>query len=505
MVSIYLRGGVLAAMALALAACGGGDDDGGSAPPPPPPPPATTVTIGGTVSGLTGALVLRNNGSDDLNIAGDGAFTFSTALGTDVAFDVSIATQPANQTCAVTNGTGRTGTANITNVAVNCSAVVAGDFTIGGTVTGLSGVGLVLRNNGGDDLTVAASGAVTFSSPVATGEKYAVVVKTQPVLPGQFCTVSGGTGTVGTANVTDIAIECIGSSFVDTDRDGLTDEVEAALGTDPTKVDSDGDTVADGEEVLLRGTDPLDTDTDSDTVSDNIEIANGTAPNNFDTDGDGLDDGVDPYPWRADGDGDGLVDVDDPSPLLRDADGGGASDGAEILAGTDPFAPGDDLASTDSDADLLADNDEVALGTDPSDPDTDGDLTLDGLEAGSCDPLLFDTDSDTLKDSVERAAGLICDQVDSDHDGLADNDEVGPTVPDQDGDGLIDGVEERVYHSLSGVNDSDNDGLNDGDEVTVHLTDPASADTDCDGTNDGQEVTNGTDPLHGPGGSTCTL
>jgi hypothetical protein len=169
------------------------------------------------------------------------------------------------------------------------------------------------------------------------------------------------------------------------------------------------------------------------------------------------------------------------------------------------FHPGDDRPSIDSDQDLLTDNDEIALGTDPFDPDSDNDLTLDGIEAGLCDPLKFDTDGDGLKDSVERAQGTKCDQADSDHDGLADHDELGPTVADQDGDGLIDGVEERVYHSFSGVNDTDNDGLDDGVEVNVRLTDPVSADTDCDGVKDGQEVSNGTDPLRGPGGSTCHL
>jgi hypothetical protein len=391
------------------------------------------------------------------------------------------------------------------SLAITVTATTAVSFTIGGTVTGLHGAGLVLRNNGGDDLTVTASGVMTFSSPLAKDETYAVVVKSQPVLPGQICTVTNGAGTVGTANVTNVAIDCVGSTFTDTDRDGLTDEIETLLGTDPTLVDSDGDSLGDGEEVLLRGTDPLQTHTDGDDVSDNDEVANGTDPNNFDTDGDEIDDAIDPYPWREDGDGDGLADVDDPSPLLRDADGGGASDGAELLAGTDPFSPGDDRPSIDSDHDLLTDNDEIALGTDPFDPDSDNDLTLDGLEAGTCDPLLLDTDADHIKDSVERAQGSICDQADSDHDGLVDSDEVGPTVADQDSDGLIDGVEERVYHSLPGVQDTDNDGLNDGDEVNVRRTDPVSADTDCDGVKDGQEVTNGTDPLHGPTGSTCSL
>ena len=537
---------------------------------------------------------MRDNGSDDLTVTSSGAFSFATSLGSGIAYAVTVATQPANQICAVTNGTGTTAAANVTNVSVTCSNVVtapsalsypspqsftvgavitpldpsvtgtvtsygvlpalpagltlntttgqisgtpsvataatnyvitatngggsttftlaitvtqttAVDFTIGGTVTGLHGAGLVLRNNGGNDLTVATSGTITFSKSLANGAAFAVVVKTQPVLPGQLCTVTNGTGAVASANVTNIVINCVGSTFTDTDRDGLTDEVEATLGTDPANVDSDGDTLGDGEEVLLRGSNPLITDTDGDTVLDNLEVANGTGPNKFDTDGDGLDDGVDPYPWRADGDGDGISDVLDPNALVRDTDGGGASDGAELRAGTDPRSPGDDRPSLYSDQDLLADNDEIALGTDPFNPDSDGDRVLDGIEAGRCDPLNADTDGDTVKDGTERAANMKCDQPDSDHDGLADNEEVGPTVADQDADGLIDGVEERVYHSAPGVQDTDNDGLNDGDEVSIDRTDPISADTDCDGVNDGQEVRNGTDPLHGPSGSTCHL
>ena len=47
------------------------------------------------------------------------------------------------------------------------------------------------------------------------------------------------------------------TTVVDTDGDGLSDEDEAALGTDPTVADTDGDGVSDGEEVE-NDTDPLD-------------------------------------------------------------------------------------------------------------------------------------------------------------------------------------------------------------------------------------------------------
>ena len=44
----------------------------------------------------------------------------------------------------------------------------------------------------------------------------------------------------------------------DSDRDGLTDPRELAIGTDPTVLDSDGDGRDDGVEILRDGTDPLD-------------------------------------------------------------------------------------------------------------------------------------------------------------------------------------------------------------------------------------------------------
>ncbi|MEE2749910.1 MAG: hypothetical protein VX519_00645, partial [Myxococcota bacterium] len=48
-------------------------------------------------------------------------------------------------------------------------------------------------------------------------------------------------------------------SGVDTDGDGLTDELEASLGTDPSVADTDGDGESDGDEVA-GNTSPLDAD-----------------------------------------------------------------------------------------------------------------------------------------------------------------------------------------------------------------------------------------------------
>src|SRR4029077_19647639 len=94
---------------------------------------------------------------------------------------------------------------NVTNVAVTCAAAGPSTVTIGGAATGLTGTGLVLQDNGGDNLTVAAAGNFTFATALTTGSQYAVIVATQP--SGQTCTVSNGSGTA-TANVTNVAIAC---------------------------------------------------------------------------------------------------------------------------------------------------------------------------------------------------------------------------------------------------------------------------------------------------------
>src|SRR5678815_3849686 len=65
-------------------------------------------------------------------------------------------------------------------------------FAIGGNVSGLVGSGLVLQNNGGGDLAIAADGAFAFAERLATGAAYSVAVLSQPTGPSQSCTVARG-------------------------------------------------------------------------------------------------------------------------------------------------------------------------------------------------------------------------------------------------------------------------------------------------------------------------
>ena len=191
-----------AAMALAmLAACGGGDDDGTA------PPVVGAYTVGGALSGLAAGrtVTLQNNAENDLQLSANGSFEFSTRLDHGVRYAVTIKNQPAGQRCAVSQGTGAA-TANVRDVQVRCENLAAATFTVGGSVTGLSGTGLVLQNNGRDDLAVGANGGFTFATAQAGGTAYAVTVRTQPA--GQSCTVANGTGTVASGHVTTVEVRC---------------------------------------------------------------------------------------------------------------------------------------------------------------------------------------------------------------------------------------------------------------------------------------------------------
>ena len=114
-----------------------------TAPATPPPPPVATYTVGGTVSGLTGTgLVLRNNGAGNLAVAANAtAFAFAAPVNAGSAYNVTVLSQPAGQTCSVSDGAGIANAA-VSNVAVSC---------VTGTVAkGWQGAGLLETLDAGD-------------------------------------------------------------------------------------------------------------------------------------------------------------------------------------------------------------------------------------------------------------------------------------------------------------------------------------------------------------------
>ncbi len=77
--------------------------------------------IGGNVTGLTGTVILQNNNGDDLSVSADGSFTFNTAIGDGLIYDVTVLTQPVAQVCTPTNNSGTVSGFNIIDVDISCS------------------------------------------------------------------------------------------------------------------------------------------------------------------------------------------------------------------------------------------------------------------------------------------------------------------------------------------------------------------------------------------------
>lgn len=195
---LVIRPVAIGVLVLLLGACSGGSDEDDD------------WSISASVSGLTASgLVLQYNGSGSIPVP-SGATTVPI---TDIAADgssyaVTILTQPSGLACSVANGTG-TANSDVHNIVVSCSV----PRTVGGTLSGYTGAGLVLRLNGqaGAAYNVSpASGdtSFTFAAGLATGGTYTVGVAAQPA-PAQRCSVAGGSGTVGSQDVTSVAVTCV--------------------------------------------------------------------------------------------------------------------------------------------------------------------------------------------------------------------------------------------------------------------------------------------------------
>lgn len=176
----------------------------------------------------------------------------------------------------------------------------------------------------------------------------------------------------------------------DLDGDGLTNEFEEEIGTDPMNKDTDGDGLEDGDEVNDYKTDPLNKDSDGDTLTDYEEVKTYTTnPNNKDTDGDSLMDNEEVKTYSTD-------------PKVKDTDGDKLEDGAEVKTHkTNPL-------KKDSDDDRLDDYAEVmTYKTNPLDKDSDKDNLSDYEELMNhkTNPLNPDTDGGTVEDGKEVSRG----------------------------------------------------------------------------------------------------
>jgi hypothetical protein len=248
-------------LAFVLTACGGGGSTvliGGSVAP-------GNFLISGKVSGLTAGeqVVIMNNGADPTTISSSGVFTFTTPVVRDGTYSITVASQPAGETCTVSGATGAGVTANVATVAVTCSN---SELTIGGTVSGLAeGESFTLLNNGANPTVVAANGAFRFATPVAYDSSYSITVGTAPT--GQMCSVSGGSGAGVTASISNVTVACSTRTYsIGGTVSGLTADEQVTLfnnEANATTITANGSftfstgVALDGSYAVTVGTQPL--------------------------------------------------------------------------------------------------------------------------------------------------------------------------------------------------------------------------------------------------------
>ena len=94
------------------------------------------------MTGLSGSVVLQDNGGDDLTLSGNGPFTFATGLANGAAYNVTVKTQPAGETCTVPNPDGTISSTSVTDIAVSCTLPGGSDSPMQVTYAGTNGQGI---------------------------------------------------------------------------------------------------------------------------------------------------------------------------------------------------------------------------------------------------------------------------------------------------------------------------------------------------------------------------
>ena len=180
-------------------------------------------SIAGNITGLTGGdtINLQLNGTINLNPGNNGNpsnFSFDyvgATIADQQTYNVTVLTPPAGKICTAGDNTGMINGGSVNNIAIDCNPAGTPKYSIGGTISGLAtGAKVVLQNNLGDNLTVTANGTFTFTTSLLNGAGYSVTRLTNPSIPNQNCTVTGGAaGSVAAANVTGVTINCTTSQY----------------------------------------------------------------------------------------------------------------------------------------------------------------------------------------------------------------------------------------------------------------------------------------------------
>jgi hypothetical protein len=151
-------------------------------------------SVGGTVSGLStdSGVLLTDAAGSGVFVSGNGRFSIDNAFADGAAYDLAVNTDPRTPSvrCTVTNGKGVIEASDVDDVAITCAPAA---FELGGTVSGLDAIGLILSARGAE-IAVGSDGTFIFPGKITNGSKYDVTISQQP--EGQTCTLENGSGTV---------------------------------------------------------------------------------------------------------------------------------------------------------------------------------------------------------------------------------------------------------------------------------------------------------------------
>jgi hypothetical protein len=156
---------------------------------------ASLYPIGGTVSGLSGTVVLQDNGGDNLSMTANGSFTFRTSLTSGAAYNVTVQSNPSGQSCSVANGSGTVGSANDTSIAVTCTAGSAtsasdnfnrADGGLGANWTAISDGGMAIASQQVTGTAGALTGDIRAANTFASDQYSAVQVTSAQLTGGRW-------------------------------------------------------------------------------------------------------------------------------------------------------------------------------------------------------------------------------------------------------------------------------------------------------------------------------
>ncbi len=242
-------------------------------------------------------------------------------------------------------------------------------------------VSLHLGYHNFDDVQFGLDGAIGSEISVARPVQLGVFFRTALMFGGD----NDGVDMIALGGLS-VSFEILGVKQADdSDGDGLTDEREATLGTDPESEDTDGDGLPDG-----------------------LEVETQTDPTNQDTDHDGLNDA------REDANLNGVLDDGETDPRRSDTDGGGMPDPDEVHAmDQDPRYAADDDRDGDGVPNHLDSCEGTAEGTEVDGagcgaalPMTSGTLVLEGVTFASNSADILPESEEVLTRALETVRQL---------------------------------------------------------------------------------------------------